>query len=303
VVEDWNLVKDRLLFIDILRIIGITLVVSQHVITDSGLWSSLRQFYFNISIFDIYHVYYGNIGIWLFIFASGCSLALNHRDVDTLAKAKDFYAKRLLRIYPVYWAAILFNLAVLNRVIPALSIRDYIEMFSGFQAFFASTLNDFYGKVNGAFWFVGVMVSLYLLYPILLVMIRKHPHLSLLTFLVVAVFSRVVMNQLPWVRGYDWFPLCRLFEFGLGIYLIQTGLYLKITNPNSVIAYMSNTSFHVYLVHLPLLVLIPYNVILFLVTTLVISGMLYAFDNALKQFINTQVKNILSRLMKLKRTS
>lgn len=286
--------KNRLLFIDILRIVGIALVMIQHIITTSSLGPSLQQFFLAVDIFNIYHICYGNLGVWLFIFASGCSLALNYGDVSTIVKIKNFYAKRSLRLYPVYWAAVFFNLAVFNGVIPALTFTDYARLFSGFQAFFTYTLNDYYGKVNGAFWFIGVIVSLYLLYPVILAMIKRHPHLSLISLLAIEVISRLIMSQIPGlIRGYDWFPLCRVFDFGLGIYLIRTGFYLKTATTNGIIAFMSNISFHVYLIHMPLLVLLNYSVILFMLTTLVISSMLYAFDNTLRQAIGTRKKQAL----------
>jgi len=278
--------KGRSLFIDMLRIIAIVLIVVQHVITTSSLSQQLLPFYFSINIFNIFHVNYGNIGVWAFIFVSGCSLALNYPSLDTAAKVKNFLAKRMLRIYPTYWAAILFNIAMLSAIIPSLSLVDVVRLVSGFQAFFAQTFEEFYGKVNGTFWFVGVIVSLYLLYPIILTMMRKRPNLTLFSLLIIEVSSRLIMNQFPeFVRGYDWFPLCRIFDFGLGIYVIQKKLYPKMLNLSETVAFLANISFSIYLVHLPLLILVSYNVILFLLVLAIISTMLYTFDIALKQCI------------------
>ncbi|MGD0494879.1 MAG: acyltransferase family protein [Candidatus Bathyarchaeia archaeon] len=269
-----------------LRIIAITLVVVQHIISTSSLSQQLQPFYFSLNFFDIFHVYYGNIGIWLFIFASGCSLALNYPNVDTIEALKNFFAKRALRIYPAYWAAILFNITIFNAVIPSLSLIDIAKLVSGFQAFFASTLEDFYGKVNGTFWFIGVIISLYLLYPIVLKMIRKRPNVSLFILLIIEISTRIIFSHIPGiVRGYDWFPLCRIFDFGLGIYVVQRNLFWKASNLSEPVTFLANISFPIYLVHIPLLVLVNYNIALFLLALVVISAMLYTFDVALRQRI------------------
>jgi peptidoglycan/LPS O-acetylase OafA/YrhL len=163
---------------------------------------------------------------------------------------------------------------------------DIARMVSGFQAFFAPTLEVFYGKVNGTFWFIGVIVSLYLLYPIVLYMIRRNPNLALLSLLLVEVGARIFMSRVPGiVRGYDWFPLCRIFDFGLGVYVVQKGLFWKTPNPSESLAFFSNLTFPIYLVHIPLLVLVGYNFLLFFLALAVISTMLYTFDLALRQRI------------------
>lgn len=47
-------------------------------------------------------------------------------------------------------------------------------------------------------------------------------------------------------------------------------------------------------------ILLNYDVTLFLLATLVVSSMLYFSNNAVRQAIGTQIKNVGSRLMKLK---
>jgi hypothetical protein len=46
--------------------------------------------------------------------------------------------------------------------------------------------------------------------------------------------------------------------------------------------------------------LLNYDVTLFLLVTLVVSSVLYIFDNTIRQAIGIQIKNVGSRLMKLK---
>jgi peptidoglycan/LPS O-acetylase OafA/YrhL len=84
--------------------------------------------------------------------------------------------------------------------------------------------------------------------------------------------------------GWDWFPLCRIFNFGLGIYLLQTGLFPKAISNRS-IAFLSTMSFYVYLVHFPIMCTTNYEnigIVFFLIEIIVFSFLLYLLDNTIK---------------------
>jgi peptidoglycan/LPS O-acetylase OafA/YrhL len=203
---------------------------------------------------------------------------------------KDFYKKRLLRIYPIYWIAVLYSLLLINYEIPTVPLTDYARTFWGFQIFFTTTAQDSMGKINGSFWFIGVIISLYFLYPLVSLAIKRHPHISLLSVTLVAFVSRMIMNYVfpQFISGSDWFPLCRLFEFGLGIYITQRNLYPRI-NSNSITRFLGNLSFYVYLTEWPLLTATNYSNIgfaLFTISTIVFAIMFYAFDMKIQEAIN-----------------
>ena len=77
-----------------------------------------------------------------------------------------------------------------------------------------------------------------------------------------------------------WFPLCVVFEFSLGIYLMTIGVYPKITGKNKTVIYLSNITFFIYLINAPLLVVGDYP-LLFVLALLTFGSVLYEFDRRL----------------------
>lgn len=130
----------RFLSIDILRISGLALVLLHHLIGTKLLPSWISSIAISIDYLPyLFYIDYGRIGIWLFVFASGCSLAVSDTELSSLSEVKSFYKKRFIRIYPSYWVSLLFSVLIFNWLIPSLTITDLIRWFSGFQAFFATT--------------------------------------------------------------------------------------------------------------------------------------------------------------------
>jgi peptidoglycan/LPS O-acetylase OafA/YrhL len=273
----------RLLSVDVIRIAGLTLVLLHHMMN-----TKLLPFYIsNISVDYVPYLFYldyGKLGVWLFIFVSGCSLAASDTSFSSFSDVRSFYQKRFIRIYPAYWVSLLFSLFVLSWVMPSLTITDVIRWFSGFQAFFITNPVDAM-KINITYWFIGVIVSLYLLYPLLLYPMKKHPNISLISFFFISLASRWIMYYVfpMFGGGWDWFPSCRLFNFGLGIYLIQKGLFPKAIS-NRTITFVSAMSYYVYLLTYPLVLATNYDggIFFFVAGMVVFSLLLYAFDSFIK---------------------
>jgi uncharacterized membrane protein len=66
--------------------------------------------------------------------------------------------------------------------------------------------------------------ALYCLYPLLAWAMRRHAVGTLCVLLAVSVSSRLVVES--FFTGYplEWFPLCRVFEFGLGLYWVERSI-------------------------------------------------------------------------------
>jgi len=249
----------------------------------------MQPYYLNINIQNMYHFNYGSIGVFLFLFASGCGLAYAHSNLDSGAKLKDFYVKRVLRIYPAYYTALLMAIVMIpSRLQNTFTPIEYVKIVTGFQSIGAHNLVDFYGKINGNLWFLSVILTMYLIFPILLITIKKHPRISILSLFIISAFSRYYLSfDIADYRIIDWFPLCRMFEFGLGICFISTGLYPRITS-GRIIAYFSTISFYVFLINGPMSSLLEYPLV-FIVALLVIGTMMYKFDELIKSTIRSFV--------------
>jgi peptidoglycan/LPS O-acetylase OafA/YrhL len=146
-------------------------------------------------------------------------------------------------------------------------------------------------------WFVGVIMSLYLVYPYLARWLTPRPLLGLsIIFCISAVtwlmFLEVAAISLRFPNFLYWFPPSRVFEFALGIVLGMKGTFqrwepLFFPMAKSSITYLSNLTFPAFLIHYPLLVLIvPFSkfggklfaVAMYLTVTIVLSHVLLVAD-------------------------
>lgn len=111
------------------------------------------------------------IGLGLFFFISGFLLYYNYKNVK-LGELKNFYYKRAIRIYPLYWFALFVTFFWMiyafgfisfppNQETAMLGFKTILIAFLGFHGLTAIGFNI------SPFWFVGVILVYYLLYPII----------------------------------------------------------------------------------------------------------------------------------------
>jgi peptidoglycan/LPS O-acetylase OafA/YrhL len=288
--------KQRYWLIDFLRVFAISLVIFQHIIARMYVdWPWIQPFNLNYNVGGVFLLEWGAIGVSIFFFVSGCSLALSQRDKKMGVWV--FYGNRMLRIYPVFWVACLFGLATMPERSALFTPVSYVANFLGFTAFGAHNFDEWAGFINGAYWFIGVLVVLYLLFPLLLWAIKKHPHISIVSLLGVSVASRFLMAYVftEFYRGIDWFPLCQVFTFGLGIYLVTVNKLPKMETHSRSLMWLGPLSFFAYLVHAPLLPLIEFNnVVAFAVSLAVFTLGLYLLDCWMKK----RIRRLFSKFQK-----
>jgi peptidoglycan/LPS O-acetylase OafA/YrhL len=133
---------------------------------------------------------YGRFAVVVFIVLSGFSLALSParhgRRLDAISR---FARRRAWRILPAYWAALLFSLAVAWIVVPPPG-QGLPEAKSVLVN--GLLVQNLVGapRPNVSFWSLAVEAQLYLLFPLLLVIVRRWGALAMLatvTLLVAAV--------------------------------------------------------------------------------------------------------------------
>jgi len=184
----------------------------------------------------------GEQGVHFFLIASGFGLAASWWRQKNGVSGGDrpftlfsFWRRRVLRIFPLYWVA--HGLAlILFLCIPAwVPFGQDIWQQSGVSIGFAwlaslTTLRNlvlpYYSFLNGAWWYVGLSVQLYLIFPWLIKIGNRWGWDALLSgSLLVSLLYRSMVVGLPidekttdvLLRG-ALFP-ARLFEFVLGIVL------------------------------------------------------------------------------------
>ena len=144
-----------------LRIISILIVVFLIHIPLSYAY----YFYLDLDQFSVFLV--NNVGIYVsmgsFVFVSGFGLYLNpnNRSINSVKKLTTFLKKRFIRIFPLYWIAIvLFLFFVGYSTIDPLYLLFH---FLGMQIIVAPN----FGPPMLTLWFIGIIVIYYLIYVVL----------------------------------------------------------------------------------------------------------------------------------------
>jgi peptidoglycan/LPS O-acetylase OafA/YrhL len=116
---------------------------------------------------------YGQFAVVVFIVLSGFSLAISPaRHGWELNGVKRFAHRRAWRILPPYWAALAFSLLIAWFVVPQPG-----EATPGIKSILVNglLLQDVVGAPtpNGAFWSIAIEAQLYIVFPLLLLVIRR----------------------------------------------------------------------------------------------------------------------------------
>jgi peptidoglycan/LPS O-acetylase OafA/YrhL len=185
----------------------------------------------------------GKYGVHFFLIASGFGLGTSwwrqtHLSSKKPFTALSFWRRRLLRLLPLYWIAI--GLALILFLINPdfvpygkdIFTQGGVEVFAAIFATFTTFRNliwKYYFFLNGAWWYVGLAIQLYLIFPFLIWCMQRWGY-SILLFgsLVVSLLYRGLVVALPLndsvshllLRG-SLFP-SRLFEFVFGLVLAMT---------------------------------------------------------------------------------
>lgn len=279
--------RDRLIVFDQVRIIAITLIVFHHLLTELVEWPCLYDNPY------IYQITPGNIGITLMLIASGAALAYNYDTFRSMSDTLGFYLKRLIRIYPAYIVSIVIGIALIGSSVFKMTLPELILQFTGFSTYlylWGSSYYELMELITPTTWFIALIVILYLLYPLISKFLKWNPIIALAILFVVEFGTKYLFTSADFGFRLDyWFPLCRVFEFGLGVFIIQTGLYPRKTHEFMPLTYASKLSFYVFLIHYQLLPLALKNIPIYFVAVLVTSGILMSFDEKMQAILKRHI--------------
>ncbi len=185
----------------------------------------------------------GNTGVNIFLVNSGFGLTASwwkrygSQGIDTIPLG-DFWRRRVFKIFPLFWVAVTLSILLyfLNSDWAPFGQEIWDQgILSVLGALFTtlSTLRnfipDYYYFLNGAWWYVGLSLQLYIVFPLLIKLGSRWGWLKLLTYSLLfslayrAVFSLIPIGSAWTVVSFAFFP-ARLFDFTFGIYLAQSFL-------------------------------------------------------------------------------
>lgn len=223
--------------VDGLRAVAILLVYVYHVWEFGGSPAHIVHLFGRP--LDLYSpAAFGNDGVDLFFVLSGFCLFLPLcRSATSLTRWdwREFYRRRILRIVPPYYAAIVYAtllpiaLVGLFKVLhiaahwqPIPSPIQYITHVLFLHTLSISTWNT----LNGSFWSLGPEVQYYLVFPLLVFAFRRFGLLALAGMLAASIVYRVAVFELVGQSGgfnvrlflFSIFSVGRWMEFALGMF-------------------------------------------------------------------------------------
>jgi len=269
--------------VDLLRILAISMVLAVHSAQEFGQWwgATYATSFYDISL--------GHLGVTILVLISGIVLRLNDRGQGVMA----FYASRLRRIYSVYWMVLALSLAMGLVFHWEKLPKGWVE-----GALTITGLCAFAGLWGCSLlppaWFIGLILSLYAVYPWLSRFMNRTPRVTLIALLLISLASRLTVESYLLYRPREWFPLCRVFEFGLGIYLAQEVQLVPVlrwrapAHIGRILEILSELSFPAFLIHWHFLAVYrhlgpPLDVLVFLIMTMSISYVVLSVDSYLQQ--------------------
>ena len=185
----------RLFWPDFIRAVACICVVTVHFNANVSAWWTLDN---GIALNYFMGMYLGTIGVNLFFIISGAMLMYTYlkRGAEPL---REFYKRRFTTVYPMYWMAFFFATCVSFFVfgyMPSdniLWIINDITGFSGYLTMLGLTPIAFYQLGE---WFLGAIICLYILAPILLFGIDKYGKQTLsICFIVYILLIKLEVNE------------------------------------------------------------------------------------------------------------
>ncbi|AYK14066.1 MAG: acyltransferase family protein [Methanosarcina flavescens] len=207
--------KNKIIAFDFLRALAIAMIIPAH------LSNFLSSTYSKLALYAV-DPYVANMGLGLFIFMSGYLLYFNNHSIHSFQNILSFYRKRLLRIFPLYWAAIAAFTLVFFIFAPKLNsgfvypnaehvftFHNVIVHILGLQIFLAPA----YASPMLTLYFIGLIIVFYAVYPLIIMLSKDSKQLLLYSSLVFLGFLLISRSfNIIEHRFFMFFPV---FIFGI----------------------------------------------------------------------------------------
>ena len=212
--------EKRIREFDVVRVLAMFWVVTYHFGCEYavGPYAPIMNFFCVTPNFD-----FGNVAVTMFLVLSG-ALLYGRYGKAPIENLGAFYVKRFKTIYPPFWILNLYILVSMLRhwmsegnlffagnplklLLTVVGFDGYFQLF-GFDSYY------FCGE-----WFVGAILLLYLLFPLLTWMYRK------CRFALLIVLGLGYILQFVWPNSWNWeisaFPATLVLKFTLGFLLMD----------------------------------------------------------------------------------
>ena len=164
--------RERIFYLDFIRALAVVLILLTHY-NALFLYMNPQPLDKVVITYRICNLYIGDFGVSLFFIISGAALMYVYEEKCNLAT---FYKKRFLSIYPMFWLAYIIAFVIQKLVYHAsyagIPKQNFIYTILGFDSYFSGTKQTF---VIVGEWFLGCIILVYILFPLLRWGVNKHP--------------------------------------------------------------------------------------------------------------------------------
>lgn len=189
-----------------------------------GLAILLVVIYHNFGFIEKYF-FFGWLGVDLFFVLSGFLITdILLKELGTKNYLRNFYVRRVLRIFPLYYACLILFLLVLPQLNTPLELKYYTDNQVWIWTYLQNWLYVFNNPAEthslNHLWSLAVEEQFYLLWPLVILLIRKPKHLlifiSLLLTAVLGLRLWVWMNHLSGFAYYNLYTFTRIDGICIG---------------------------------------------------------------------------------------
>ena len=221
--------KKRIYCFDLLKVISILFVFMHHIMMDLYIVHPMHNLKILETLIIRPNMNLGMIACGLFVLISGATLALKGREEEPIA----FYKKRFIRVLvPFYIAYIIYFLIrvfTYNTIFIYGGVPKWRFIFTIFGI-------DEYLSANGirtftlgvGEWFLGCILFCYLVYPFLYKAHKKNKYLTFIVMTIWFLFINYNYEKFNFVIASHMNFLCQVYNFYLGILLIDKETLSKI---------------------------------------------------------------------------
>ena len=165
------------------------------------------------------NVDFGQIAVALFFIISGAALMYSYEQNFNI---KNYYKKRWLSIYPMFYIAyigtFLFLFFVNKSINHSVPKWTFVFTILGMDGYMYKTIAN-YNLVGE--WFLGCIVLIYIFFPVLRKLLIERPK----TLAIVSIVYYIICVELyPFDMKIDWNFIIRITDFLIGMYFIK---YIK----------------------------------------------------------------------------
>lgn len=219
--------KKRYNFMNVLRVFSMFTIVFYHMLITLYIYG-IRQIDSISFFFENANMHIAKIGVCLFFMLSGCGLMLGSKDKE-LSLKKFFlgrFKKILIPFYIVYVCYFIFLLCIreisLYNTFGTKELKPYSFIFTIFgmdaylENFGVPTTSLGIGE-----WFLGCLILIYILYPLLRWAMLKNKYLTIFVATVYYVLMNIFYSSIPLFAGVPMYMnmAIKIYDFILGMFL------------------------------------------------------------------------------------